>query len=55
MEIVPIIMQEIDVRSVRRMAQRCYRYMDAYRHGMSPKLAEFAVKSTPRTAAFLLT
>ena len=25
------------------MAQRCYRYMDACRYGLSPKLAEYAV------------
>ena len=42
-ELVPRIMEEIDVVSVRKMAQRCYRYMDAYRYGLSPKLAEYAV------------
>ena len=42
--LVPKIMEEMCVKSVRRMAQRCYRYMDCYRHGLSPKLAEFAVK-----------
>jgi hypothetical protein len=29
MELVSVIMEEIDVKSVRRMAQRCYRYMSA--------------------------
>ena len=42
--LVPVIMEEIDIASVRRMAQRCYRYMDCYRHGLSPVLANYAVK-----------
>jgi hypothetical protein len=37
------IMEEMNVVAVRKMAQRCYRYMDAYRYGLSPKLAEYAV------------
>ncbi len=43
-KLVPKIMEQVDVKSVRRMAQRCYRYMDAYRHGLSPALAEYAVR-----------
>ena len=42
--LLPVIMEEVDIKSVRRMAQRCYRYMDCYRHGLSPLLANYAVK-----------
>jgi hypothetical protein len=42
--LVPVIMQEVDIKSVWRMAQRCYRHMDCYRHGLSPLLANYAVK-----------
>ena len=36
-------MEEMNVVAVRKMTQRCYRYIDAYRYGLSPKLAEYAV------------
>ena len=42
-KLVPQIMEEMAVVAVRKMAQLFYRYMDAYRYGLSPKLAEYAV------------
>ena len=46
--LLPVIMEEVDIESVRRMAQRCYRYMDCYRHGLSPLLANYAEENLPR-------
>ena len=35
----------VTVASIRRYARKCWRYMDAYRNGLSPEEAEWAVKT----------
>jgi hypothetical protein len=42
--IVPLALDSVSLVSIRRFARKSWRYMDAYRHGLSGYLAEFAVK-----------
>lgn len=43
-ESIPAILDGMDVKKVRRFARYCFRYMDAYRNGLSGKMADYAVK-----------
>jgi hypothetical protein len=44
---VPEVLDQVgtDVAFIRRIARHCYRYIDAYRIGLSVKLAAYAVKT----------
>ncbi|KAF9024786.1 hypothetical protein BDP27DRAFT_1410907 [Rhodocollybia butyracea] len=42
--LVPQALNKISVTTVRRYFQHCYRYMDAYKHGLNIRQAEYAVK-----------
>jgi hypothetical protein len=41
---VPRALDSIPLVKIRRYQMFCFRYMDAYRHGLGPKAAAFAVK-----------
>ena len=41
---VPQILDSIPLEKIRRFARKCERYMDCYRRGLPPKLAEYACK-----------
>ncbi|KIK52546.1 hypothetical protein GYMLUDRAFT_180001 [Collybiopsis luxurians FD-317 M1] len=43
-QLVPNGLDAITTATVRRYFQHCYRYMDAYKHGLNVKQAEYAVK-----------
>ena len=53
-EVVPDALACVSVASIRRMARKCYRYMDAYRpkgdaaHQLTPQQVEYAVKKYSR-------
>jgi hypothetical protein len=42
--LVPLALDSVSLVQIRRFARKSWRYMDAYRHGLSGYLAEFAVK-----------
>ena len=42
--IVPEALDSIPLITIRRFAQKSWRYMDIYRKGITGKMAEFAVK-----------
>ena len=41
---VPLALDSVSLVQIRRFARKSWRYMDAYRHGLSGYLAEFAIK-----------
>lgn len=41
---VPLALDYVSLSSIRKFARLCYRYMDAYRHGLSGKQAAYAVR-----------
>jgi hypothetical protein len=43
-ETVPHALDSVDLITIRRFARKTWRYMDLYRHGITGKFAEYAVK-----------
>src|SRR5215204_5864519 len=43
-ETVPQSLDSVPLITIRRFAQKAWRYMDLYRHGIGGKLAEYAVR-----------
>ena len=43
-ETVPKALKSVPLDTIRRFERRCLRYMQAYKNGLPPHLAEFAVK-----------
>jgi hypothetical protein len=43
-QMVPKSLDQVPLVMIRKFARKCWRYMDAYRKGISGKLAEYAVK-----------
>ena len=43
-KIVPEALDSVSLITIRRFAQKSWRYMDIYRKGITGKMAEFAVK-----------
>jgi len=43
-KVVPSALASVPLRAVQGFERRCHRYMEVYRHGLPPHLAEFAVK-----------
>ena len=43
-ETVPQSLDAVPLITIRRFAQKAWRYMDLYRHGIGGKLAEYAVR-----------
>ncbi|KAJ7259301.1 hypothetical protein C8J57DRAFT_1639976 [Mycena rebaudengoi] len=43
-KLVPECIEAVSLDSIRRFFRHCYRYMDAYRHGLDPTQAAHAVK-----------
>ena len=41
---VPEALGSVDIITIRKFARKAWRYMDAYRKGLTPSAAEFAVK-----------
>ena len=41
---VPKALESVPVKTIRRHAQKCFRYMDEYRKDLTGKAAEYAVK-----------
>ena len=42
--ITPKSLDSVPLITIRKFARKCWRYMDAYKKGISRKLAEYAVK-----------
>jgi len=43
-QVVPKSLDSVPLVMIRKFARKCWRYMDAYKKGISEKLAEYAVK-----------
>jgi len=41
---IPLALESVPLSTIRRCARKCFRYMEAYRYGLTGKQLEFAVK-----------